>query len=172
MHHVQGKTEVVNPKALVALLQNFHHDTLQLMLARQANARSVAVYDANNAYQQVLGRQDVHVRWIADAIEALGGSVGEVPSGEVPNPIAQKNQSAQLLEQDAEAQRVFLDRWAPQVAAVTHARNRKLLDLILGEMREHQRVFQQGTEGRTDLLGRHTDGKVLSGSVMAARPHG
>jgi hypothetical protein len=162
----------VTPPELLELLQDFHRDTLQLMLARQANARSVAAYDANNAYQQVLGRQDVHLRWVADAIAALGGSVQNSPSGEVPHPVAQKNQVQQLLETDARAQREFLSRWAPRVEMVTNARHRKMLELIIGEMREHLRVFQQAVEGRTDVLGRHADGKVLSGSVMPARPRG
>jgi hypothetical protein len=56
------------------------------------------------------------------------------------------------------------------VAAVTNARHRKMLELILGEMTEHLRVLQQAADSRTDLLGRHSDGKVLRGSVMAARP--
>jgi hypothetical protein len=172
LHHLQGKTEFVTPPELLALLQDFHRDTLQLMLARQANARSVADYDANNAYQQVLGRQDVHLRWLADAIASLGGSVQNSPSGEVPNPAAQKNQAQQLLESDAGAQRDFLNRWTPRVAAVTNARHRKMLELIVGEMREHLRAFQQAVEGRTDVLGRHADGKVLSGGVLPARPRG
>ena len=162
----------MTPPELLALLQDFYRDVLQLMLARQANARSVAAYDANNAYQQVLGRQDVHVRWVSDAVESVGGSVGDTPSGEVPDPVAQKNVAVQLLESDAQAQREFLTRWEPRVEEVTNARHRKMLELILGEMREHLRVFQQALEGRTDLLGRHADGKVLIGGVMPARPRG
>ena len=172
LHHLQGKTDFVTPPELLALLQEFYRDTLQLMLARQANARSMAAYDANNAYQQVLGRQDVHVRWLADAIESLGGAVPDAPTGEVPNPVAQKNQGQQLLDADARAQRDILARWEPRVSDVTNARHRKMLALIIGEMREHLRVFQQALEGRTDVLGRHADGKVLSGGVMAARPRG
>ena len=48
--------------------------------------------------------------------------------------------------------------------------DRKMLELILGEMKEHLRVLQQAADSRADLLGRHSDGKVLRGSVMAARP--
>jgi hypothetical protein len=162
----------VTPPELLALLEDFYRDVLQLMLARQANARSVGAYDANNAYQQVLGRQDVHLRWVSDAIRSLGGSVQNDPSGEVPDPVAQKNQVQQLLDIDARAQRDFLSRWEPRVAAVTNARHRKMLELIIGEMREHLRVFQQALEGRTDVLGRHSDGKVLSGGVLPARPRG
>jgi hypothetical protein len=162
----------VTPVELLALFQDLYRETLQLTLARQANARSVGAYDANNAYQQVLGRQDVHLRWVSDAIADLGGSVGDLPSGEVPNPVAEKNQTQRLIEGDAQAQREFLTRWELRVPAVTNARHRKMLELMLGEMREHLRVFQQALDGRTDLLGRHADGKELSGQVMAARPRG
>ena len=172
LHYLQGKTELVTPPELLALLQEFYKDTLQLMLSRQANARSVTAYDANNAYQQVLGRQDVHARWLADAIASLGGAVPDAPSGEVPDPVAQKNQGQQLLEADARAQRDMLARWEPRVAEVTNARHRKMLQLIIGEMREHLRAFQQAVEARTDVLGRHADGKVLVGGVMPARPRG
>jgi hypothetical protein len=37
-------------------------------------------------------------------------------------------------------------------------------------MKEHLRFLQQAAESRSDLLGRHSDGKVLRGTVMAARP--
>jgi hypothetical protein len=45
-----------------------------------------------------------------------------------------------------------------------------MLELVLGEMSEHLRFLQQAAESRSDLLGRHSDGKVLRGTVMAARP--
>jgi hypothetical protein len=45
-----------------------------------------------------------------------------------------------------------------------------MLNLIVGEMKEHLRALQQAGEGRTDVLGRHADGKILRGQVMAARP--
>jgi hypothetical protein len=169
---VQGKAEAVSPPELLALLEEFFKETLELVLMRQTNARSVGAYDANNAYQQVLGRQDVHLEWLSAAIVSLGGSTADSPSGEVRDPVARKNEMQQLIEGDARAQREFLARWQPRLAGITNARHRKLLELILGEMREHLRVFQQALDGRTDLLGRHTDGKELSGLVMAARPKG
>jgi hypothetical protein len=165
----------VTPVELRTFLQDFFRETLQLALARQANARSVGAYDANNAYQQVLGRQDVHLRWVSDAIADLGGTVGDLPSGEPIQPAGKtgKNEPLkQLVEHDAQAQRAFIARWQPRVAEVTNARHRKMLELILGEMDEHLRVFQQALEGRTDLLGRHADGKELSGQVLPGRPRG
>ena len=162
----------MTPVELLAFLRDFHRDMLQLVLARQANARSVGAYDANNAYQQVLGRQDVHLRWVEDAIAGLGAPVGDLPSGESAEPPAKKEQIEQLIKADAQAQRSFIARWQPRVAEVSNARHRLMLELILGEMNEHLRVFQQALEGRTDLLGRHTDGKELSGHVLPGRPRG
>lgn len=156
---------------LLTLLQAFYKDTLDLVLARQANARSVAAYDANNAYQQILGRQDVHLRWLADAIAAEGGTADDPPFGAASEPskgLALKD----IAEADAQAQRAFLARWQPQLASVTNARHRKMLGLVLGEMNEHLRMLDQALEGRTDLLGRHAAGKVLAGSVIADRPRG
>jgi hypothetical protein len=89
----------------------------------------------------------------------------EQGSGKLPTPNARA-----LIERDAASQKAFIERWTPPVAGVTNARDRKMLELILGEMKEHLRVLQQAAEGRADLLGRHSDGKVLRGSVMAARP--
>jgi len=172
LHYLQGEAKRVTPVELLAFLQDFYRDTLQLMLARQANARSIGAYDANNAYQQVLGRQDVHMRWVAEAIGDLRGSVGDVPSGESAEPPAKKEPLRQLIENDAQAQRAFIARWQPRVATVTNARHRKMLELILGEMNEHLRAFQLALDGRTDLLGRHADGKELSGEVLPGRPRG
>jgi hypothetical protein len=158
----------VSPAELLTFLKEFYLDTLELFKTRQTSARSVAGYDANNGYQQVLGRQEVHLRWLADAAVALGGTVSESsePAGE---KLATPNAKA-LIERDAASQKAFIERWTPLVAGVSNARHRKMLGLILGEMKEHLRFLQQAAEGRADLLGRHSDGKILRGSVMAARP--
>lgn len=160
----------MTPAELLNLLQDFYRETLELMQARLANARLVGAYDANNAYQQVVGRQETHLQWVADAVIDLGGSVPETASESAELTKVPKPDIRSLLEADARSQRAFIDRWSPRVTTVTNARHRKMLELILGEMVEHFRVFQQALEGRTDLLGRHADGKVLSGEVLPARP--
>jgi hypothetical protein len=159
VHHLQGETDFVTPADQLKLLQDLHRETLGLFTALQARARSVAAYDANNAYQQVLGRQEVHLQWLADAIAALGGTPADAPGA-----------AGSAEASEVAAQQACIDRWAPRVEMVTNARHRTLLRLILGEMREHLRVLQQAAEGRTDVLGRHADGKVLRGTVMATRP--
>jgi hypothetical protein len=158
----------VSPAELLKLLNDFYRETLELFKERQSNAQSVGAYDANNGYQQVLGRQEVHLRWLTDAIDAPGGTAADLPdqlSGK-----ASRENARSIIERDAAGQKAFIDRWTPVVATVTNARHRKMLELILGEMKEHLRVLQQAAESRADLLGRHSDGKVLRGTVMAARP--
>jgi hypothetical protein len=168
VHHLQGETDVVSPAELQTFLNDFHRETLELFKARQTHAQSVAAYDANNGYQQVLGRQEVHLQWLRDAIAALGGSVADTPDEVSGKASAETAKS--IIVADAIDQKAFVDRWTPQVATVTNARHRKLLELILGEMKEHLRMLEQASDSRADLLGRHSDGKVLRGTVMAARP--
>ena len=159
----------MTPAELLDLLQEFHRETLDLFLARQANAQSVAGYDANNAYQQVLGRQEVHLQWLADAIARLGATPAEAADLSSP-PKRSRPETKSMIEADASRQKAFTDRWAPRIESVTNARHRKMLELILGEMKEHLRMLQQAGEGQSDLLGRHSDGKVTRGEVMAVRP--
>ena len=168
LHHVQGETEFVSPAELLAFLNDFHRDMLELFKARQAHAQSVAAYDANNAYQQIIGRQEVHLRWVSDAIAALGGTAADSPD-HVSGTKARETAKS-IIDADAVNQAAFIEHWTPRVATVTNARHRKLLEVTLGEMKEHLRVLHQASESRDDLLGRHADGKVLRGSVMAARP--
>ena len=160
----------MTPAELITLLQDFYRQTSELLLLRQARARSVTSYEANNAYQQVLGRQDVHLRWLSDAIADLSGAIPDVGIDESAASTAKGTDVNAIVELDASAQQAFIDRWAPLVQTLSNARHRKMLELILGEMAEHARVFGQALEGRTDILGRHTDGKILRGQVMAARP--
>ena len=159
----------MTPAELLGFLQDFYGETLELFRTRQANSRSVAGYDSNNAYQQVLGRQEVHLQWLSDAIADLGGTAPNTPEDLAGAPASREDARA-IIEKDARSQQAFLDRWAPRVPSVTNARNRKMLQLVLGEVKEHLRLLQQASEGRSDLLGRHADGKVLRGVVLPARP--
>ena len=47
----------------------------------------------------------------------------------------------------------FVDTWAPKVETVTHARHKGMLKVVLGEMLEHKRLFDQAAAGRNDLIG-------------------
>jgi hypothetical protein len=158
----------VSPAELLKFLTDFYRETLELFKARQTHAQSVAAYDANNAYQQILGRQEIHLQWLRDAIAALG--ITATDSLDQVSGKASKDSARSIIDADVAVQKAFIDGWAPRIPTVTNARHRKMLGLILGEMKEHLRLLQQAAESRADLLGRHSDGKVLRGTVMAARP--
>ena len=61
---------------------------------------------------------------------------------------------AAFFADDARANAAFIEKWQGRVETVTNARHRGMLRVILGEMREHQRFFEQAAAGRDDLLGR------------------
>ena len=52
---------------------------------------------------------------------------------------------------------------------MTHARHRIMLDVILGESREQQRMFEQAAAGMEDLLGKRTGGVPRQGAVLPTR---
>ena len=158
----------MTPAELLAFLQEFYRETSDLFTSRQNTARSVAGYDANNGYQQVIGRQEVHLRWLSDAIASLGGTAAD-SADQISGTTSSENVKS-IIDRDAGNQKAFVDRWTSIVPMITNARHRKLLELILGEMKEHLRILHQAAESRPDVLGRHADGKVLRGTVIAARP--
>jgi bacterioferritin (cytochrome b1) len=159
----------VTPAELLAFLQEFYRETLDLFRALLTHARSVTAYDANNGYQQVLGRQEVHLQWLTDAITDLAGTASDGEPEHAPAKASHADVRS-IIEGDVRSQKVFIDRWSARVPAVTNARTRKMLELILGEMKEHLRMLEQAKDSRSDLLGRHSDGKVLRGEVLPTRP--
>jgi hypothetical protein len=44
-----------------------------------------------------------------------------------------------------------------------------MLGVVLGESREHQRLFEQAAVGMEDVLGRRTGGVPRQGSVLPVR---
>jgi hypothetical protein len=74
-----------------------------------------------------------------------------------------------ILDDDAGYLRAFVDKWRPVVDTITHARHRNMLNVILGESIEHQRLFEQAAAGLEDLLGRRTGGVPRVGAVLPTR---
>ncbi len=71
---------------------------------------------------------------------------------------------------DARDAQAFVERWRPRVEAMTNARHRGMLRVILGETLEQQRFFEQALAGRTDLLGRREEQLAPShGEVLSSR---
>jgi hypothetical protein len=166
---VQGEAEGVTD--LVPMLQEFYREKLTSVLRHQAAARHVAQYDANNAYQYIINREDTQLSWVARSIVDLGGEV-PADSAEPDRKPSGRGASAAnaLFEEDAREAAAFVARWTPKVESMDNARHRGMLRVILGEAVEQKRFFEQALAGRTDLLGRRTEGVgKLVGAVLPTR---
>jgi hypothetical protein len=167
LHHLQGKTERVKPAALLEFLKAIYREKSVLRARHVAGARVVGNYDFNNTYQYVINREEVHLAWLRDAIADLGGTPDDAP--DAPVQASGKDAEQTVLREDRDQAQAFVDRWKPRIEGVTHARNRTMLRLMLGETVEQKRFFDQALAGRTDLLGRRADGAGTKGSVLPTR---
>ena len=149
----------MNPTGRLALLQEFFRETAELHRRHQASAERVPDYDGNNAYQYVLAREDAHLAWIRRAIESAGGAPEDVPGAAAGGS----------PDDDAATAGQFLSRWQARVSGLSHARDRKMLELVLGEVAEHQRFFAQAAGGSAELLGRRPGGAGTGGGVLPRR---
>ena len=153
---------------LLPLLQEFHREKLEMMLRHQSGARFIAQYDVNNTYQYIVNRDDVQLTWVEAAINELGGSVAQPDQPQRTVSGTRADAAKQVLEEDARDSQAFVDRWRDRIEAMANARHAKMLRLILGEVLEQKRFFEQALAGRTDLLGRRgaqvgpSHGEVLS----------
>ena len=154
---------------LAAFLAAFYRDKLTLRNRHVAAARFVGDYNVNNTYQYIVNRDDMHVRWLQDAITDAGGTPEEeaVPDLKPQGKPADVQRS--LITADRDAAVKFVERWTPQVDALPNARHRGMLKVILGETVEQQRFFDQALAGRDDLLGRRADGAGTGDGVMKTR---
>ena len=152
---------------LLPLLQEFYRDKLSAVLQHTADARVVSDYDANNTYQYIINREETELSWVAQAIVALGG---EVPTAGTDQSERSAGDMRAVTERNARDAQAFVERWRPRVDAMSNARHRKMLNVILGEVLEQKRFFEQALAGRTDLLGRRADVLEPShGEVLPSR---
>jgi hypothetical protein len=140
---------------LLPPLQDFYREKLAELLSHQAAARLVSQYDFNNTYQYIVSREETQLSWVAAAIVALGGSVDDRQTEPDRGSVGRaKDGAARLFDEDTSNAQAFVDRWRPRVDAMTNARHRGMLRVILGETLEQKRFFEQARAGDTNLLGR------------------
>jgi hypothetical protein len=168
LHHLQGKAKLVTATELLEFLTAFYRDKLTLRNRHVVAARFITDYNVNNTYQYVINRDDMHVRWLQDAITDTGGSPEDQA---LPNIDPGKGKDAQrnVIMADRDAAAKFVERWSQRVDSLPNARHRSLLRVILGETLEQQRFFEQALAGREDLLGRRADGAGTGDGVMNTR---
>ena len=156
--------------AMRELLRECHRDKHVLRQQHASAAKYVSSYEFNNTYQYIIAREDVHLRWLIDAVTDLGGQVDESPVPDVQAPSRRGADAQQaLIAADRENAAQFIDQWRPRIDALPNARHRTLLHVILGETLEHQRFFELALAGRGDLLGRRADGAGTGGGVLPER---
>lgn len=165
----------MNQSELQQILTEFAADRLTLLQRHEAGARAVSHYDFNNAYQYVINREETHVAWLQTALAEFGAAL-PAPSSTLAVPeVAKRGKKTDagafrgILEDDARHLGAFVDRWRMRVDAMTHARHRIMLDVVLGESLEHKRLFEQAAAGFEDLLGRRTGGVARQGAVLPTR---
>jgi hypothetical protein len=160
----------VKPTELLELLRQFYAGKLALKCRHESGARLVGQYDFNNTYQYVINREEAHLDWLRRAIAAVGGALpDEQPVPSLPRAGKGAAEQTAIIEDDSRLMEEFLERWRPRVEQVTDSRQKIVLRVILGEMLEQKRFFDQAHSGRTDLLGRRTSPSRAAGTVLPTR---
>ena len=149
-------------------------ERLALLQRHEAAARVVGHYDFNNTYQYVIAREETHLAWLQSALNELGATLPEstLPLTTPEEPKGKKGEAdryREILAADAKFLSAFVARWRERVASVTHARHRTMLNVVLGESLEHQRLFEQAAAGFEDVIGRRTGGVARVGAVLPDR---
>ena len=138
LHHLQGKAELVKATELLELLARvLPRQAGDAAAPRRGRAATSADYDFNNTYQYVIAREDMHVRWLRDAITDLGGApeeragaatidaAGKGAEAQRRRCIAADRDAAQRVRrQVAAARRRAAQRPPPQPAAASSSARR------------------------------------------------
>jgi hypothetical protein len=169
LHHLQGKAKRVKSKEMLGLLREFYRDKALMRQSHIDAARFVSDYNFNNTYQYIIAREDMHVRWLADAVADLAGAAEEPGVGDVHASVRSRDAQRAVIEANSKEAQEFLDKWRPRIDKLPNARHRQMLNVILGETLEHKRFFDLALAGREDLLGRRADGMGTGGGVMGSR---
>ena len=154
---------------MLALLREFHYDKATQRQGHAAAAEYVAHYDYNNTYQYVIAREDMHLRWLIDAIVDLGSEPENVPVPKLTPSGKGTEAQRSVIARDRDSAGQFIEKWRSRIDSLPNARHRTLLHVILGETLEHKRFFDMALAGRTDLLGRRADGAGTGGGVLPIR---
>lgn len=153
---------------LADLIRDFYTELVSLLMRHEDVARTITDYDVNNAYQNIIAREQTHLSWLQHALLDLGTPLAGDPAR---GPVLTSRGDAwkSFAGDDARANAAFVTKWRPVVDTVTHARHKGMLKVVLGEMLEHKRLFDQAAEGRKDLIGRSLEINDHSGDVMPVR---
>ena len=153
---------------LADLIRDFLLERTSLLMRHEDVAQQVPDYDINNAYQYILAREETHLSWLQHALLDQGARLPADPSRQTV-AVGKGDAWKGLAADDARANGQFVDKWRPKVEAVTHARHKGMLMVVLDEMLEHKRLFDQAAAGNRNLIGTSLAINDHSGVVMGAR---
>ena len=144
----------MNPTELQQLIREFYLARLTLLMQHESAARFVTDYDVNNAYQYIISREETHISWLQQTLLAMSAEIPPDPPVPDVRPTRKGHDAVlELSANDGRANAKFVAAWQGRIDAVTNARHKGMLEVILGEMLEHRRLFEQASEGRTDIIG-------------------
>lgn len=167
---MQGKAEGVTSTALQQLLGELYLERLGLLIRHERSAQVMDDYDINNAYQYVLAREETQVSWLQHALLDLGSDVPPDPPAAAAHEVGKRGPvPSDIAREDARLNDQFIAKWRDRVEAITNARHKGMLKVILGEMAEQRRFFEQAAAGNTDLLGKAMPKDEHAGKVLATR---
>ena len=160
----------MTPTDLQALIREFYLERLTLLMQHEEAARYVGDYDVNNAYQYVIAREETHISWLQHALLDVGQPIPSDPTRPSVKPTRKGNDAGlEMSSLDARANQRFVEKWRDRVEGVSNARHKGMLRVVLGEMLEHLRLFEQASEGRTDIIGTHLAINERRGKVIDTR---
>ena len=153
---------------LVDLIREFLLERTSLLMRHEDVARQVPDYDINNAYQYIIAREETHLSWLQHALLDLGAPLPADPPRQAV-AVVKGDAWKSLAAADARTAAQFVEKWRAKVEDVSHARHKGLLKVVLGEMLEHKRLFDQAAAGNKDLIGTSLAINDHTGVVMGAR---
>jgi hypothetical protein len=170
VHHLQGKAEnVTTTSALSDLIKAFLLERTALLMRHEDVANTVTDYDINNAYQYIIAREQTHLSWLQHALLDLGAPLPADPSKTAVAAGKGADAWKSLAAEDARLNAQFVDTWRPKVETISHIRHKGMLNVVLGEMLEHKRLFDQAAAGNTGLIGTSLSYNDHAGIVMGTR---
>ena len=158
----------MSAQTLDELIRDMYLERVSLLMRHEDVAQLVTDYDINNAYQYIIAREQTHLSWLQHALLDLGAPLVNDPS-RGPALSAKGDAWKSLAAEDARANAQFVEKWRPKIETVTNARHKGMLKVILGEMLEHKRLFDQAASGNRELIGKSLEINDHTGDVMANR---
>ncbi len=153
---------------LAELIRDFYLERVSLLMRHEDVAQLVTDYDINNAYQYIIAREQTHLSWLQHALLDLGATLVDDPS-RGPVLSAKGDAWKSLAGDDARSNAQFVEKWRDKVEGISNARHKGMLKVVLGEMLEHKRLFDQAAAGRKDLIGTSLAINDHAGAVMPVR---